>query len=258
VHRLLAHEHARRQGEQRCQLGAVRQLLRMRDECGQASPFQNDSPAGDFYDNNLYARHSLPSTAARLVMRSLVLAAMLLTSFSAQACDLSLVAPAKSPLKKPVQVKASLADDIMTTSYSVTAPSLNATKVFGPGQYPYTFDVVFVRHVLGDRIPLFRVRVSPYNQNYQVKILAHAQHQEGVDLGLVSTATIRPTRGWDAELKIPLKPLGWDGDPNKIRGNFYSILRRGLTRSYWSTFLPRAKYADFHQPQFFETLLRCG
>src|SRR6202045_985560 len=70
-------------------------------------------------------------------MRPLVLAAMLLTSFSAQACDLSLVAPAKSALKKPLQVKASLADGIMTTSYSVTAPSLNATKVFGPGQDPY-------------------------------------------------------------------------------------------------------------------------
>jgi len=65
-------------------------------------------------------------------MKPLILAAMLLTSFSAQACDLTLVAPATSALKKPVQVKASLADGILTTSYSVTAPSLNATKVLGP------------------------------------------------------------------------------------------------------------------------------
>ena len=89
--------------------------------------------------------------------------------------------------------------------------------------------------------PYFEFEVSPYNQNFQVRIVAHAQHQEGVDLGLVSTATIRPASGWDAELKIPLKPLGWDGDPKKIRGNFYSILGTGSTRSYWSTFLPKAK-----------------
>jgi hypothetical protein len=114
------------------------------------------------------------------------------------------------------------------------------------------------QRVGADRIVSASEPDSPYNQNYQVKILTHARHQEGVDLGLVSTATIRPASGWDAELKIPLKPLGWDGDPKKIRGNFYSILGRGLTRSYWSTFLPRAKHADFHQPQFFETLLRCG
>ena len=80
--------------------------------------------------------------------------------------------------------------------------------------------------------------------------------QECVDLGLTSTATIRPG-GWNAELKIPLKPLGWDGDPKKIRGNFYSILGPSSTRSYWSTFLPKAKKPNFHQPEFFRTLLQC-
>ena len=204
------------------------------------------------------ARPPLPPLP-NLPASAFVLAAVLLTSFSAQACDLSLVAPAKSALKKPVQVKAWLADGIMTASYSVTAPSLNATKVFGPGQHPYTFDVVELFVTFSETgYPYFEFEVSPYNQNYQVRILTHAQHQEGVDLGLVSTATIRPASGWDAELKIPLKPLGWDGDPKKIRGNFYSILGRGSTRSYWSTFLPRAKHADFHQPQFFQTLLQCG
>jgi hypothetical protein len=191
-------------------------------------------------------------------MKLLVLAVMLLASSSAQACDLSLVAPAKSVLKKPIQVKASLADDIMTVSYSVTAPSLNATKVLGTGQHPYMFDVVELFVTFAETgYPYFEFEVSPYNQNFEVRILTHAQHQEGVDLGLVSTATIRSGRGWNAELKIPLRSLGWDGDLKKIRGNFYSILGRGSTRSYWSTFLPRAKRADFHQPQFFQPLLQC-
>jgi hypothetical protein len=192
-------------------------------------------------------------------MKPFLLAAMLLTSSAAEACDLSLVAPAKSVLTKPVQVKASLADDIMTVSYSVTAPSLNAVKVFDRGQYPYMFDVVELFVTFSEsEYPYFEFEVSPYNQNFQVRILARNQHQGGVDLGLVSTATIRAGSGWDAELKIPLKPLGWNGDPKRIRGNFYSILGRGSARSYWSTFLPRAKEANFHQPQFFKALLGCG
>jgi hypothetical protein len=192
-------------------------------------------------------------------MKPLVFAAMLLTPCcSAQACDLSLVAPAKSVLNEPIQVKASLADDIMTASYSVNAPSLNATKVLGSEQYPYMFDVVELFVTFSETgYPYFEFEVSPYNQTFQVRILTHAQHQEGVDLGLASTAIIRPGSGWSAELKIPLKPLGWDGDPKKIRGNFYSVLGRGSKRSYWSTFLPRAKKADFHQPQFFQALLQC-
>jgi len=68
--------------------------------------------------------------------------ALLLASPGALACDLSLVAPAKSALNKPVQANASLANDILAVSYSVTAPSLNARKILGPRQYPYMFDVV--------------------------------------------------------------------------------------------------------------------
>jgi len=191
-------------------------------------------------------------------MKFLVAIAILLMSPAALACDLSLVSPARSVLKNPVQVKAALADDILTASYSVTSPSLNAGRVLGPGQYPYMFDVVELFVTFSEAgFPYFEFEVSPYNQTFQVKIPGGGQpRQEGVDLGLGSTAAVRQG-GWTAELKIPLKPLGWDGDPKKIRGNFYSILGRGSTRSYWSTFLPKAKTANFHQPQFFQPLLQC-
>ena len=192
---------------------------------------------------------------ASRVMKFPVVIAMILVSPGALACDLSLVAPAKSVLKKPVEVKASLADDILTVSYSVTAP-LNATKVLGPKQYPYMFDVVELFVTFSETgFPYFEFEVSPYNQTFQVKIVSQAQHQEGVDLGLVSSATIVPD-GWTAELKIPLKRLGWDGDPKEIRGNFYSTLERS-PRSYWSSFLPVANKPNFHQPQFFQPLLQC-
>jgi hypothetical protein len=190
-------------------------------------------------------------------MRLLVLVATLLISPGVLACDLSLVAPAKSVLKKPVQVKASLAGDTLIVKYSVSAPSLNAQKILGPRQFPYMFDVVELFVTFSETgFPYYEYEVSPYNRTFQVRIVNSAQHQEGVDLGLVSTATILP-HGWSAELKIPLKPLGWDGDPGKIRGNFYSILERAPKRSFWSSFLPTAKKANFHQPQFFQPLLQC-
>jgi hypothetical protein len=191
-------------------------------------------------------------------MRLLLLAAALLTSPAALACDLSLVAPAKSILKNPVQVRTSLAGDTLTASYSVSAPSLNAKKILGPQQFPYMFDVVELFVTFSETgFPYYEFEVSPYNQTFQVKIVSHTQpFQEGIDLGLVSAAKILPG-GWTAELKIPLKPLGWDGDPGKIRGNFYSILERAPKRSFWSSFLPKANKANFHQPQFFQPLLQC-
>jgi hypothetical protein len=188
-------------------------------------------------------------------MKFLIVMAMLLVSPAESACDLSLVMPRRSVLEKPVQVKASLAGDTLTASYSVTAP-LNAAKVLGPKQYPYMFDVVELFVTFSETgFPYFEFEVSPFNQTLQVRIVSRARHQEGVDLGLVSSATLLP-HGWTAELTIPLKPLGWDGDVEKIRGNFYSILRRA-PRSYWSSFLPRARTANFHQPQYFQPLLQC-
>jgi hypothetical protein len=188
-------------------------------------------------------------------MKFLIVLVMLVASPGASACDLSLVTPAKSVLKKPVQVKASLADDTLTVSYSVTAP-LNAVKVLGPKQSPYMFDVVELFVTFSDTgFPYFEFEVSPFNQSLQVSIFSRTRHREGVDLGLVSSATILP-HGWTAELKIPLKTLDWDGDVRKIRGNFYATLERA-PRSYWSSFLPKAKKPDFHQPRFFQPLLQC-
>jgi hypothetical protein len=189
-------------------------------------------------------------------MKFFVLAAIVLASPSALACDLSLVAPAKSALRKPVQVKTSLVGDTLIASYSVATPSLNARKILGPRQHPYMFDVVELFVTFSESgFPYYEFEVSPYNQTFQVRIISHTQpFQEGVDLGLASTATLVPG-GWTAELRVPLRPLGWDGNPGKIRGNLYSIL--GIPQNFWSSFLPKARKANFHQPQFFQPLLEC-
>jgi hypothetical protein len=118
------------------------------------------------------------------------------------------------------------------------------------------FDVVELFVTFSETgFPYFEFDVSPFNQTLQVNIVSRTRHREGVDLGLVSSATILP-HGWTAELKVPLKTLDWDGDIRKIRGNFYATLERA-PRSYWSSFLPKAKKPDFHQPKFFQPLLQC-
>ncbi len=191
-------------------------------------------------------------------MKSFVAFAILLTCSAAAACDLSLVAPATSALKNPVQVQASLVGDALAVRFSVSASSMNAKKVLGPKEYPYQFDVVELFVTFSQSgFPYFEFEVSPYNQTLQVRIVGAKEHHEGVDLGLSSTAVIK-TDGWKAELTIPLKPLGWDGDPSRIRGNFYSVLGPANERSYWSAFLPRAAKANFHQVQYFRPLLRCS
>jgi cellulose/xylan binding protein with CBM9 domain len=191
-------------------------------------------------------------------MKSIVAAALLLTCSNAWACELSLVAPATSALKNPVQARISLTDDALIASFSVTSPTMNARKVLGPGEHPYQFDVVELFVTFSDSgFPYFEFEVSPYNQTLEVKIVSAKEHHEGVDLGLTSTAQMTKT-GWTAEMKIPLKSSGWDGDPGKVHGNLYSILGAGKGRSYWSAFLPKAAKANFHQPQYFKALSRCS
>jgi len=191
-------------------------------------------------------------------VKSLAAFAVLLCFSKATACDLALVAPAASSLNNPVQVQAALADGVLTARFSVSSPSLNAKKVLAAGEYPYQFDVVELFITFSDSgFPYFEFEVSPHNQTFQVRIESRKEHHEGVDLGLTSTAAISQ-RGWTAELKIPLKTLGWDGDPARIRGNFYSVLGQARQRSFWSTFLPKSAKANFHQVQYFKPLLQCS
>jgi hypothetical protein len=197
-------------------------------------------------------------TATALPARPLLFVAILLACPNAVACELSLVTPATSVLKEPVQVHASVTEEALVTRFSVSAPSLNAKKVLGQREYPYQFDVVELFVTFSETgFPYYEFEVSPYNQTFQVRIVSAKEHHEGVDLGLTSTAAL-VTGGWNAELTIPLKPLGWDGDLTKIRGNFHSILGQGQQRSYWSAFSPKAKKPNFHQPQYFKPLLSCS
>jgi hypothetical protein len=104
-------------------------------------------------------------------------AAVLLSCSDARACELSLVTPATSALKNPVEAHVSLADDALVARFSVLAPTLNAKKVLGPNDYPYQFDVVELFVTFSDSgFPYYEFEVSPYNQNFQVRIVSAKQH----------------------------------------------------------------------------------
>src|SRR3954464_12480446 len=136
-------------------------------------------------------------------MKLLLVAAVLLASPAALACELSLVSPGKSVLKKPVQAKVSLAGDMLVASFAVTTPSLNARKTLGARQYPYMFDVVELFVTFSETgFPYYEFEVSPYNQTFQVNIVSRARRLEGVDLGLSSSARILGC-AWSAPFKIP-------------------------------------------------------
>src|ERR1700685_2486679 len=101
-------------------------------------------------------------------MKFLLVIAALLTPANAVACEPSLVTPATSVLKMPVQVKASLAGEILIASYSVSAPKLNARKILAPQQHPYMFDVVELFMTFSDTgFPYYEFEVSPFNQTFQ-------------------------------------------------------------------------------------------
>lgn len=189
-------------------------------------------------------------------MRNPGVVVILLHCSQVMACELSLVTPERSLPTDSVRASATLTDDTLTAHFSVSSPLLNAKKILGPKEYPYQFDVVELFVTFSKTgFPYFEFEVSPFNQTFQVRIESRKEHHEGVELGLTSTAAIVPG-GWSAALKIPLKTLGWDGDPDKIRGNFYATLGQG-PRSYWSTFLPKAAKPNFHQPEYFMPLLQC-
>ena len=160
---------------------------------------------------------------ASCLVKFLVLIAMVLAPPGALACDLSLIAPAKSALKNPVQVRASLAGDTLIASYAVSTPKLNARKVLGPRQYPYMFDVVELFVAFSEtEFPYYEFEVSPFNQTFQVRIVSHAQHQEGVDLGLVSSAAIAP-HGWTLCAGLP---CCWRLKPRRAGANMSARWKR--------------------------------
>lgn len=160
-----------------------------------------------------------------------------------------------STRQKPPRVQLTLEGDVLRAQFVIdtSGTTMNAKKL-SPGEYPYQFDVVEVFvGVRGAPYPYYEFELSPYNENFQVliewkngkKVMTNA-----VDMNIETSAVISGA-SWTAEIKIPLKNLGWDGHPENIIGNAFAVLGKGGTRSYWSLNLPEQVKPNFHKPEHF-------
>jgi FAD/FMN-containing dehydrogenase len=198
--------------------------------------------------------------------------------------QLDLLYPATSSFTNPVTVAFDLQGDDLVAQFKVQNPNpsvragtpdtINPTanlyqsevvelfiSVTGMPEGPLSANPAVQRFGTRDEIfPYYEFEVSPRNEFLEVRILSpkkatgDRRFDSTFKSGMVHSAS-RNGSGWEAEMRIPLKNLGWDGDPMKVTGNAFAILGPSGSRSYWSLFLPRQVHADFHKPRYFERLL---
>jgi hypothetical protein len=157
----------------------------------------------------------------------------------------------------PVHVAFSLERDVLIARFHVETAAIHARTELPRNQYPYDFDVVelFVTNAITAKPSYYEFEVSPYNQALQVNVIDPRQeYYFGVKNGFQHAATVTAT-GWDAEMRIPLRSLGWtSGQPVHLIGNAYAALGEGDERVYWSLFELPAGPPDFHVPSAFRPL----
>jgi FAD/FMN-containing dehydrogenase len=198
--------------------------------------------------------------------------------------ELDLVYPDISCFTNPVTVGFHLQGDELVAQFKVRNPNpsvragqpdtVNPTEnlyesevvelfvsVTGMPEGPLSANAGVQRFGTRDEIfPYYEFELSPRNEFLEVRILSPKKAADDrrfdstFKSGMVHSASESGT-GWEAEMRIPLKNLGWDGDPMKVTGNAFAILGPSGSRSYWSLFLPRQIRADFHKPRYFERLL---
>jgi hypothetical protein len=158
----------------------------------------------------------------------------------------------------PVSVAFIRDGDALIARFWVKTSRIAAKPQLEHGEYPYEHDVVelFVRNSRSPAPGYFEFEVSPYNQSLQVNVIEPRQeYYFGVKNGFSHSATQTPD-GWQAEMKIPLASIGWDGrSPLQLVGNAYAALGEADQRVYWSLFELPAGKPDFHVPAAFRPLL---
>ena len=157
----------------------------------------------------------------------------------------------------PVTVTLTRAGGSLTAHFRVSTATIIAKPQLAGNEYPYEYDVVelFVSNAKSGTSAYYEFEVSPYNQSLQVNVVEPRQeYYFGVRSGFTHTATIVPG-GWEADMKIPLASIGWDGrQPVQLIGNAYAALGDQDQRVYWSLFELPAGKPDFHVPSAFRPL----
>jgi hypothetical protein len=170
---------------------------------------------------------------------------------------LHLVFPGDGKEGEATRVRYSLTDDTLIVTYEVTTRDINPEKMGDTEIYNGNVVELFIcttaRPAQTPR-PYYEFEVSPYNQELQVLIDTNGRFNEKWNTGKFKhSAKIQAGRpGWDAVMEIPLKDLGWNGDPATLAGNAFAILGAKGVRRFYSAHLPRQPKPNFHLPSFFK------
>lgn len=171
----------------------------------------------------------------------------------------------KLPNKKnPVNVQWQLDGKNLLVRFDVAQRVLNEKKVFvAAADYPFQYDVAEVFMAVSDptqkNYHYYELEVTPNNQVFNVHfelVDGVLKREEGVNLSAQTSVNVA-ANSWTARFSIPLEQMGWEGNPQFIRANFYAITDKKPTRKFWSTFLPRMDKPNFNKPEFFKSLFTC-
>lgn len=174
---------------------------------------------------------------------------------------LKLVHPEESTFKNPVTVQWNLDGKNLIVHFDVDAPVVHQKKTFGPKDYPFQFDVVEIFVAVNDPkekdFSYFEFELTPNKQTYDVRIdFINGKKQPAVEIQKnVEVGVSVSPKNWSGSFIIPLNELGWKGNPQFLRGNFYAIIGKA-PRTYWSSFLPPQQKANFHKPEHFKPLFK--
>ncbi len=177
---------------------------------------------------------------------------------------LNLVNPKTSKLKNPIQVEWNMDGKNLIVNFDVNTPVQHEKKNFTENDYPYNYDVVEVFLAVNDpkdkAFAYYEFEITPNKQRFDVKVSVNENgkksFESNIDVGIEATAE-RTDKRWTGTFSVPLENLGWAGDLSFLRGNFYAIIGKKPTRSYWSAFLPKQSKPNFHMPEHFKSLMVC-
>jgi hypothetical protein len=160
-----------------------------------------------------------------------------------------------------VRARTELSGDLLNVSFEVRggAPSyVNPALPMDRSAWTlWDWDVVEVFVGAGESLfPYYEFQLSPLGQFLKIRIhVPRKKFDQEIDEDFGKHVTRLNDRDWDARFEIPLKPLGWTGRPETIRGGLFAILDRPEARTYWSWFLPPQQTPDFHLPEKFQRLV---
>jgi hypothetical protein len=181
---------------------------------------------------------------------------------------LALIHPETSPMGQRVEVTLQRDEHALSASFHVWGGGSYVNPALSSSPRPWDlwkFDVVelFIGAVSEPgQIPesYFEFQVSPLDQGFELKILEpRKRYDEKFKSHYSHSARKISDDEWVGELRIPLGIFeqggSWDGRPETLVGNAFSILGGPHKRAYWSLYLPKQQVPDFHLPQYFRPLL---